>query len=241
MWMKVLEITDPAQLVDFSVCAVIGKPEFEHVMHLLGLMWLYDGEPSVDKPHAELASGKHSNGFLDVGTAVKEHPDFRSVLAHHIVKDVVACRVSIIDGVFGAPTSSTALAGDIAEILGIAHYVLEKVGNNIIWSPGQDPVPAGARLLRAEELMTTASSCLKAMAAIIAGNPGWEPNFYPAVFTIVDRHDPREGDIDIQGSGVVSLFRYMISNFDPEECPYCAAGSKALKPKEHREIFFPAH
>ena len=208
-------------------------------MRLLGLMWLYKGDPSPDRPHALLASGKHSNGYLDVGTLVKEHKMVRWILARNIMYEIKAVAQSPIAGVFGADTSSTALAGNVAQMLGTRHLVLKKEGDQQIWVPGQENLVTGQRVAEVEELMTTASSAEKAVSAVIAGNPDWIASFYPVVYTIMDRHDPREAELVVQGSSVVSLFRYKISNFEPEECPYCAAGSKALKLKENREVFFP--
>jgi hypothetical protein len=146
-----------------------------------------------------------------------------------------------VHGVIGAPTSSTALAGDVAEILGVRHFVLDKSFQTgvITWHAGQENILPNERILRVEELITTASSCEKAMEATIVGNPDWRPNWYPAVFTIVDRSDPRMGILLVEGDPVRCLHRYEIRNFDPNVCPYCVVGSSALKPKDHVGIFFP--
>ena len=238
--MSILCIKDPADLDRLLLeDTKIGQPEFEHIMRLLGLMWLYEGSPSPSRPHALLVSGKHSNGYLDVGSLVKEHEMVRWILAKSISDEIRRVMMAPIAGVFGADTSSTALAGDVAQMLGARHLVLRKEGDQQIWVPDQENLVTGQRVVQVEELMTTASSAEKAVNAIVAGNPGWDPSFFPIVWTIVDRHDPRESELWAQGRKVYSLFCYEISNFEPDDCPYCAGGSEALKPKENREIFFP--
>src|SRR2546423_1359841 len=44
-------------------------------------LWLYNGEPDREKPHTLLASGRHSNGYANVGDFLKNHPAERVMLA----------------------------------------------------------------------------------------------------------------------------------------------------------------
>jgi hypothetical protein len=37
-----------------------------------GALWLYQGDTSPEKPHAELASGKHSGGFFNATMAIQD-------------------------------------------------------------------------------------------------------------------------------------------------------------------------
>ncbi|MFH1855029.1 MAG: hypothetical protein ABH810_01300 [bacterium] len=235
----ILTFTRPDQLDQIMPGMTLGQAEFEHIMKMLGLMWTYDGEPCEEKSHAQLASPMHSNGFFDVGSLMKGYPEVRWNLAQQLVDRFSANQAGPIHGVIGAPTSSTDLAGDVAEILRVRHFILDKIEGGIVWREDQENILGYECLLRVEELMTTASSCEKAMEAVLAGNPGWGGTYYPIVYTIVDRSDPAAGPLSVRGSTVDSLFRYEVRNFDPAVCPYCAVGSPALKPKENREIFFP--
>jgi hypothetical protein len=220
-----------------------GRAEFEHIMELLGLMFVHKGDPDPSIAHVELASLKCSDGYLNVGELVKNYPAVRWALAGQLVELFKSDQDDNlpVHGVIGAPTSSTALAGDVAEILGVRHFVLDKdpVTGAISWHQDQENILPHERILRIEELITTNGSCKKGMAATIAGNPDWRQNWYPAVLTVVDRSDPRMGELRVEGDPVRCLHRYEISNFEPEHCPFCAVGSPAKKPKDFPELFFP--
>lgn len=241
---QVLEMTNPSQLAQVTPCMDFGRAEFEHIMMMLGLMFVYDGEPDPSKVHVELASGKCSDGYLNVGELVKSYPAVRWALAGQLVELFKAENDSSlpVHGVIGAPTSSTALAGDVAEILGVRHFVLDKDPDTgvISWHADQENILRHERLLRIEELITTNSSCKKAMLAAAAGNPNWTPSWYPAVFTVVDRSDPSNGPLLVEGDPVQCLHRYEIRNYEPDECPFHAVGSEAKKPKDFPELFFPS-
>lgn len=220
---------------------IVSKKAFGCAMQMAGLMWIYDGEASSRRPHAKLASGMCSNGYLDVGSLIKGVPWLRRFLAHDLITTSLLHWEIGIDWVVGADTSSTALAGDIAEFLSptVKHGLMAKQPDKSqLWLPDQENIIADEWIMQVEELVTTAHSAMKVREAIARAHPGVEYCYEPVVMTIVDRSDPSNPVAMIGESELVSLFRYPISNFEPADCPYCAAGSPALTPKDHRDIFF---
>jgi len=52
----------------------------------LGALWIHDGDMS--KPHAELTSGKHSNGFFN-SSLVIQHPTLMVEAIRNLIGDLV--------------------------------------------------------------------------------------------------------------------------------------------------------
>lgn len=198
-----------------------------------GALWVHDGEPTAEKPHAQLTSGQHSDGFAAVGPLLKNHPRVRLVFARWLVSALNDQYDGRVDAVFGADTSSTALAGDVASILGVQHIVMQKTEDRRqVWDPKNPKLVEGMVLLQVEELITTAFSAIEARDGLREANPGVEISFVPVLPVIVERSDPRAKVEMVEDSVIAPLLRLDIGNFDPQDCPYCEAGSEAISPKK---------
>lgn len=58
------------------------------------------------------------------------------------------------------------------------------------------------------------------------GNPS--PKIFDQAYVLMHRSD----DYELKDKTmVVSVFHFDIANYEPDECPYCKAGSQAIKPK----------
>lgn len=218
----------------------IDRDDLQRCMRALRVVWVYPGKPSPDVPHALLASGKHSDGYLKPGEVVKQMPGITWLLAKALVRLISNLEESF-DWVAGSHSSATPLAEAIAEIAEVRHVRLLKQDDDQVWAPNQPPLIEGTRGLHVEELVTTASSAIKVKRAILAGNPHLtEVRYVSRLPVLVDRSDPDAPVTEIEGSQVVSFARYEIRNYEPdfEHCKYCAVGSKALKPMENMDIFF---
>jgi orotate phosphoribosyltransferase len=191
--------------------------------------WTHDGNPA--KPHALLHSGKHSDGFF-LCKKVLMWPNLRTILANTLVQMLRKRFFEEIDGVFGAPYSSITLAAEVGRILKIPNYVPEKdpkdpAGKKMIFKP-DCVIPAGAKLLRVEELITTNDSAKATEDAIIAGNP-LPVELLPFVCTVVHRPPvmvDKYGDVE-----VIAIINRQVSAWNPEDCPLCKAGSVAISAK----------
>jgi orotate phosphoribosyltransferase len=226
---------------DGVLLRILESDEVAHILKLAKALWTYQGEPCKEKPHALLASGNHSNGFVMVGAVIKEHPSLCALFAHSLALSVVRYNPAIplnVNWVVGADTSSTALAGDVARFFNAFHLKMkktEKAGEKAIqvWSPEnkESSIFLPGQGLQVEELITTAHSALQVREGMDKVAPA-HFNFGKVLATIVNRSDPRSPVEMIGDSKVISLLRLEISNFEPHQCPYCAAGSEAIAPKK---------
>ena len=91
-------------------------------------------------------------------------------------------------------------------------------------------IPAGAKVLQAEELITTIGTTREVRRAVTEGNAE-QVEFLPFVGTII--HRPARLPMVYEGMEVVSLVERAVWAVDPSECPLCKAGSKRVKPKTH--------
>lgn len=200
--------------------------------------WLYPGTPRRDVPHALLTSGKHSDGYVNVGQVLKDQPETRTVFADLIFAALLQVWIGKIDRVVGADTSSTDLARDVARIARAGHIRMVKTeddqGKRQIWGDSNDPLRDGESILHIEELITTSSSALQVREGIRVANPGLAINFVPFLPVAVERSDPDNRITVVENSKILPLLQLCIRNYDPDpdHCPYCKVGSEALKPKQ---------
>ncbi|MDP3244161.1 MAG: hypothetical protein Q8M83_00700 [bacterium] len=207
-----------------------------------GVFWLYPGKPRKEAPHALLTSGLHSDGYVNVGQVLKDRPEIRGVFASAIIEALLP-NVTIqavqwsSTRVVGADTSSTDLAEAVALLTGAIHTKMIKTederGKRQVWHPDNLSLRDGDVVLHLEELITTSSSALQVREGIRLANPGVKFSFSPFLPVVVERSDPDNRVIQVEDSKVLPLLQLAIRNFKPgpETCPYCAAGSEALKPK----------
>lgn len=141
-----------------------------------------------------------------------------------------------ITHVVGADTSSTALAEDVAKILGAKPIRMIKFedasGKKQLWAPDNKPLKDGDVILHIEELITTAFSANRVREGIKAVNKGVKFYYVPYLPTIVDRSDPDNRVIYVENSEIISLLQLFIKNYEPDKCPYCDAGSEAIRAKD---------
>lgn len=198
-----------------------------------GAFWLYSGEPRAEAPHALLTSGKHSNGYVNVGGVLKQSPAKREGFAGGIIAALSSKWNGKFDWVTGADTSSTDLAGNIARMTDAGHIRMIKNvdSKEQTWHPGNKPLREGDKILQIEELITTSFSALQVRQGIRLANPNMKVMFVPFLPVIVERSDPDNRVVLVEESTILPLLQLDIRNYDPDACPYCAAGSEAIKPK----------
>lgn len=203
--------------------------------------WHYQGEACVERPHALLKSGKHSNGFI-MCMAVLDYPWLCMLLANEMLKaveeEVAAEEICKIDFVASSAYSAISVGFCLAYFLSIKynrkvkHITAEKDahGNPTKIRGGLDPSLTG---LVINELMTTADgSTWETKEAVLKCNGDKPaPKVLPLSFVLMHRSK----DFQLKdGSKVVPVFHFEMADFavpEGEECPYCEAGSKAIKPK----------
>ena len=90
-----------------------------------------------------------------------------------------------------------------------------------------------------EELFTTLKTTRQVTQAILEKNKNVEfvrdRDGKIVVLTLVHRPEKL---LEYPDYRILPLVEMEIHNWTPEECPLCKAGSRALKPKENRKLFF---
>jgi len=193
-------------------------------------VWLHDGNPK--RPHAELTSGKCSNGFFDC-MRVLRYPNLCEILALQLAKKLREAGVEKPEWVIGSPYAAITFSFAVAKAFGAIHAFVEKdpsdpKGKRFIWR--RMTIPTGASVLQIEELITTSGTFREVHRAVDEGNA--EPvNWLPIVGTLV--HRPPELPIDYGDKRVVALIEKGVWAVEPKVCPLCKAGSQRLRPKAH--------
>ncbi|MFH1890927.1 MAG: hypothetical protein ABIJ91_05200 [Candidatus Kuenenbacteria bacterium] len=214
------------------------KDEVRRMLEKTKVFWLYSGEPRKNIPHALLASGKHSDGYVNVGDAIKNDAETRWLFAKMLLETLKGVCEEKFDWVVGADTSSTALALDVAKLAGAGHIRMIKDvydgKSHQVWSCDNALSAGGGKILHIEELITTAFSAIQVQKEIMfeLSQNKKGAQFVSFLPVIVDRSDPDNRVSKVENSLVLPLLRLRIKNYNKDECPYCKAGSIAIKPKE---------
>jgi len=192
--------------------------------------WSHDGDPK--KPHAELTSGKCSNGFFDC-LRVLCLPNLNAILANQLARRLTAERVGRVDWVIGSPYAAITFSYEVAKALGAIHGFVEKdssdsAGKKMVWR--RIAIPRGSKVLQVEELITTSGTFQEVRRAVEVGNS--EPiDFLPVVGALI--HRPPKLPVTYNGRKVIALVEKEVWAVDPSECPLCKQGSKRVRPKTH--------
>lgn len=193
--------------------------------------WIYEGEPSPERAHAELTSGLCSDGFFDC-LLVLRYPNIAEILARQLA--VRLQTIGKVDWVVSSSYAAITFGHEVAKALGAIFMLVEKdpadpKGKKMVWR--RMNIPAGAKVLQVEELITTSGTFQEVRRAVEEDNAIKPVNFIPIVGALV--HRPAKLPIEYDGRRVVTVIEKVIRNFDPKDCPYCAVGSPRYRPKMH--------
>ena len=194
--------------------------------------WEHQGDPSPDKPHAELVSGLCSGGYFDVPRVLR-YPNVAEILGRQLGRKLRKAGVGQVDWVVSSAYSAITFGHEVAKELGAIFQNTEKDpadSKKQLWQ--RMAIPAGANVLQAEELMTTTGTAEQVRQAIEKGNP-YPVNFLSVIGALILR--PEKLLSEYGGRKIVALVEKEIRNFDPKknECPHCAVGSPRYRPKTH--------
>jgi orotate phosphoribosyltransferase len=184
----------------------------------------YGGDPKA--PHAELTSGLCSDGYVNCRIVLSD-PMKVELLAHQLISLAEIRNVGKVDWVVGSAYAAITFSYEVARRMGARHGFVqkdEKDPKKMVWT--NLVIPAGARVLQCEELITTFGTAQKVRDAISDGNP-YEVSFLPDILTIV--HRPEK----FQGGGVtdiLALVQREVKVWKPDQCPLCANGSPRVRP-----------
>ncbi len=194
---------------------------------LLDAYWVHDGDPQ--RPHAELASGNCSNGFINC-LEVLQRPALNGILAWQLALQLSSYNLfGGIDCVIGSPMAGITFSYEVAKCLNAKRSLFAE-------KDPKDPkkfifrfdIKAGEKVLQVEELITTAHTLNGVKEAVEKRNG--PVNWVPCIATLVHR-PPKLPHVHYENRRVVALIEKEIWSVSPEECHLCKAGSERLKPK----------
>jgi len=213
----------------------------EAIMKRCNAFWIYQANAGKPGPHAILASGKHSDGYINTN-AVLMYPNLCQSLAKSLIKQTEKYGITRADAVVSSSYAAITLGQEFARQMDALFFFTEKDGENQKWS-GRFEIPAGVKsVLQVEELITTLSTAQKVRQAFLDANPdiGFvkDVNGKTVVATIV--HRPEKLPCVYPDCQIIPLMELAIRTWKPEECPLCKAGSEPLKPIPYWDKFVPA-
>ncbi len=210
---------------------VLSQEEILEMLSVAGAGWLHNGDPGM--AHAELSSGACSNGFFYCRKLLCL-PNVTEILAHQLCMKIARALGDSFSGKFdavvGSPYSSITLSYEVAKYFAVLHGIPEKdpndpKGKKMVW---KEEFPAGTRVLRVEELITTTGSTNETTVAIQTSNPN-PVSFLPIVGALV--HRPPKLPIDCWNMRIVALVEKEIWSVPQDQCDLCRQGSVRVKPK----------
>lgn len=166
--------------------------------------------------HFLLSSGLHSREYVQCARVLR-FPEKASA----VLKTVAAqLNRDEIDVVCGPAMGGVLVSYEMGRLLDRESMFSERVDGAMTLRRGFEIKP-GARILIAEDVVTTGKSTLEAKEAIEKAG-----GIVVGVACIADR---RAAGVDV-GMPVYSAISFDIQTYDPADCPLCRAGSAAVKP-----------
>jgi orotate phosphoribosyltransferase len=227
---SILSLDDPEDLRDVTqdhfVGGLVTSDEFDHMLRLVGGLWLHNGDFSA--PHAKLTSGKCSNGYVNTPLLL-EHTNLAMILAENLAQHVRITGVDQPDWVVGSDHAAATFSAFVAYHLGAKHEFTTKGGPDgklQFWD--RKTIMPDEVVLQVEELAATTATFLRVREGIDQGNR--YPVTYSDVSTVLVHRAP---SFEHGGRPIIYFRHYDIGSWAPEDCPLCAAGSEPIRPKEN--------
>ena len=228
--------------MDIEKARIIMKMRIEEIPNdmleifkMCDAYWKYQG--IYGEPHALLASGGHSNIYFNVPEVTK-FSVLRKFFAAKIAMTLLSNEIEDVDFIVSSSEAARPIGQEVDNALGVASVFTEKKGKDQKWT-GRFILPAWAKLLHIEELVTTLGTTETLEKSVLESNPN------PVEFVKIDGkiaviaivHRPEKVPKNYRDHKVLALLETEAHNWTPEECPLCKAGSKALPPKPNWKQF----
>jgi len=170
---------------------------------------------AVLEGHFLLSSGKHSSGYVQCARLLR-YPD----KAQTVIKTALKNLKEKPDVIVGPAIGGIIVSYEAARQLGAESVFTERVDNIMQLRRGFG-LKKGAKVLMAEDVLTTGKSTMEAIKAI----EKYDINII-GVLCIADRTG---GKVPFDYT-VYSAVRLDIKTYDKECCPLCLSGSVPVKP-----------
>jgi orotate phosphoribosyltransferase len=176
----------------------------------------YEKRGGLLRGHFRLTSGLHSDVYLQ-SALVLQHPEDAAVLGEALA---ASFRDDRVQTVLAPAIGGILVAHEVARALGVRALFTEREGGIMRLRRGFTLGP-GERCVVVEDVITTGGStrevaqCVEEHGGVVVG-----------VGSIIDR----SGGAAAFSVKRVALATVSATNYPPEDCPLCRAGSQAVKP-----------
>ncbi len=209
------------------------KPEeVRHIIRLAGGFWQHNGDSKA--PHVVLRSGKHSDGFIAVTSAL-QYVTINDLFAISLANKILRQYSGKINWVVGSDHAAAIFSYAVACQLQNRWYDVrpkikydfsEKVVADGLetqkWA--RHTINLSDQVLQVEELCTTNLTLKRVREGIAKAHP-YAVSYAPVIGMAVNR----TGSEVFEESKIVSLLDIRFNEWQPAECPLCANGSEALE------------
>ncbi len=180
------------------------------------ILWHFKETGALLDGHFILSSGLHSPKYLQCALALQDPVNalkYGSEIASHFIGEQ-------IDTVASPAIGGLVIGFAAAQALGIGFIWTERESGTMTLRRGFSVTP-GERILVVEDVITTGGSTRECIAALSERGAS-----VVAAASVIDRSN---GTADV-GVRRVSLVSLDVPSYDPDACPMCARGEKAVKP-----------
>jgi orotate phosphoribosyltransferase len=208
---------------------LLTEEEILHIAKVMESYWEYDYQ-AVEQGkiglHAELKSGRHSDGFF-VSRILLQHPNIRQIMANQIALRFNQIGIPKPDWVAGIPDGATELGQDVAMLMDVEHAEMRKENGHITLISLIGPQES---LLLVEDFCTRGTGFQEAIADIKTKQP--DVVLLPYEMVIINRGGLTEIEAEEVGTfKIIAVADHRVEDWDPAECPLCKMGSRPIKPK----------
>lgn len=172
--------------------------------------------------HFLLTSGRHSGEYMQCAQ-ILQYPEFTEEIAKGLAEEL---KKDHIDIVIGPAMGGVIIAYEMARQLEVKNLFAERENGKMTLRRGFT-IPKGARVLIAEDVITTGGSVME--VAEVVKEQGGE---VAGVAVMVDRSN---GTIDF-GTKLVAALRTEVVSYGAENCPICREGNIELVKPGSRKI-----
>lgn len=178
---------------------------------------IFEKTGAIMKGHFVFTSGLHSDTYIQCAK-VLQHPDYTELLVHNITS---AFENDEIDLVIGPAIGGIIVAYEAGRQLRIPALFTEREHNKMTPRRGFQ-IPDGARVLVAEDVVTTGGS-VREVIEVVETNGG----IVAGVGVLIDRSGGKV-DFGVKMKAVITLDN--LRTFNPKDCPLCKEGIPLVKP-----------
>lgn len=197
----------------------------------LNIEQIYRDAHALLKGHFLLSSGNHSDTYLQ-SARVLENPKNAEILAVVLASQIRSYGIEV--DCICSPALGGIIAGyELARALGVRFIFAERVNGTMQLRRGFE-VKENEKVLVCEDIITTGGSALEAALCVQQqkGNVVAYAGLANRGFCQrVGANHPRKPECKLpDGIPLFALEDFVFAMYDPNDCPLCKDGSKAIKP-----------